>query len=110
MPSMTTRRSSSIADQEPPAKRPRLKLNLRKPSSNDGDTIAVSRPKRASAARSLYSEDVVMLDDEVEETQVKQSPAASSELSSPISVTASVRSGMLTIKNTKHEAQESSDE
>jgi hypothetical protein len=51
-----------------------------------------------------------MLDDEVEKTQVKQSPAASSELSSPISVTASVRSGTLTIKKSKHEAQESSDE
>jgi hypothetical protein len=51
-----------------------------------------------------------MLDDEVEETQVKHSPATSSELSSPVSVTASVRSGVLTIKKTKHEARESSDE
>jgi hypothetical protein len=51
-----------------------------------------------------------MLDDEVEETQVKHSPAMSSELSSPVSVTASVRSGVFTIKKTKHEAPESPDE
>lgn len=38
-----------------------------------------------------------MLDDEVEEVGVKQSPSASSGLSSPISVTASVRSGVLKI-------------
>ena len=107
MPSMTTRRSNSNADQEPPAKRPRLKLNLRKPSSNDGDTIAVSRPKRASATRSRYSEDAVMLDDEVEEIKVKPSPSPSSGLSSPVSVTASVRSGVLSVKGleTRHEAE-----
>jgi hypothetical protein len=54
-----------------------------------------------------------MLDDEVEETEVKQSPATSSGLSSPVSVTASVRSGILSIKTkyaTGREAQESSDE
>lgn len=98
MSSKTTRRSNSNADEEPPAKRPRLKLNLRKPSSTDGDTIAVSRPKRTSATRRRYSEDVVMLDDEAEEPAVKQSPATSSGLSSPVSVTASVRSGVLSIK------------
>ena len=92
LPSAKTTRSNSSTSQEPPAKKPRLKLNLRKPSSNDGDTIAVSRPKRASAGRSRYSEDVVVSDDEVEEiTEVKQSPAASSGLSSPISAPASVK-------------------
>jgi hypothetical protein len=94
----TTRRSNSNADEEPPAKRPRLKLNLREPSPTDGDTIAVSRPKRTSAARRRYSEDVVTLDNEAKEPTVKQSPATSSGLSSPVSVTASVRSGMLSIK------------
>lgn len=91
LPSAKTTRSNSSTSQEPPAKKPRLKLNLRKPSSNDGDTIAVSRPKRASAGR-RYSEEVVVSDDEVEEvTEVKQSPAASSGLSSPISAPASVK-------------------
>lgn len=90
--SAKTTRSNSSTSQEPPAKKPRLKLNLRKPSSNDGDTIAVSRPKRASAGRSRYSEDVVVSDDEVEEVnEFKQSPAASSGLSSPISAPASVK-------------------
>ena len=54
-----------------------------------------------------------MLDDELEESTVKQSPAASSGLSSPISVTASVRSVMLSLKTKyapRHEGQESSDE
>ena len=54
-----------------------------------------------------------MLDDDAEETTVKQSPAASSGLSSPISVTASVGSGMLSIKTkyaTRNETPESSDE
>lgn len=92
LPSAKTTRSNSSTSQEPPAKKPRLKLNLRKPSSNDGDTIAVSRPKRASAGRSRYSEEVVVSDDEVEEvTEVKQSPAASSGLSSPVSAPASVK-------------------
>lgn len=92
LPSAKTTRSNSSTSQEPPAKKPRLKLNLRKPSSNDGDTIAVSRPKRASAGRSRYSEDVVVSDDEVEEIkEVQQSPAASSGLSSPISAPASVK-------------------
>ena len=91
LPSARTTRSNSSTSQEPPTKKPRLKLNLRKPSSNDGDTIAVSRPKRASAGR-RYSEDVVVSDDEVEEVmEVKQSPAASSGLSSPISEPASVK-------------------
>lgn len=91
LPSARTTRSNSNASQEPPAKKPRLKLNLRKPSSNDGDTIAVSRPKRASAGRSRYSEEAVVSDDEVEEVTVKQSPAASSGLSSPVSAPPSVK-------------------
>jgi hypothetical protein len=91
LPSAKTTRSNSITSQEPPAKKPRLKLNLRKPSSNDGDTIAVSRPKRASAGRSRYSEEAVISDDEVEEVKVKQSPAASSGLSSPLSPPTSVK-------------------
>ena len=91
LPPSKTTSSNSSTSQEPPAKKPRLKLNLRKPSSNDGDTIAVSRPKRASAGR-RYSEEVVVSDDEVEEvTEVKQSPAASSGLSSPISAPAPVK-------------------
>ena len=91
LPSERTTRSNSNASQEPPAKKPRLKLNLRKPSSNDGDTIAVSRPKRASAGRSRYSEEAIVSDDEVEEVEVKQSPAASSGLSSPVSPPTSVK-------------------
>jgi hypothetical protein len=54
-----------------------------------------------------------MWDDVVEDPKVKQSPSASSGLSSPISVTASVRSGILSITTkfpTRHEVQESSDE
>jgi hypothetical protein len=39
-----------------------------------------------------------MLDDEAEEPTVKQSPATSSGLSPPGSVTALVRSGVLSIK------------
>lgn len=84
-------RSNSNASQGPPAKKPRLKLNLQKPSSNDGDTIAVSRPKRASAARSRYSEEAIVSDDEVEGVKAEQSPAASSGLSSPVSEPASVK-------------------
>lgn len=91
MPSARTTRSNSNASQEPPAKRPRLKLNLRKPSSNDGDTIAVSRPKRVSAGRSRYSEHAVDSEDEIDTVTVKQSPAASSGLSSPISASTSVK-------------------
>lgn len=91
LPSARTTRSNSNASQEPPAKKPRLKLNLRKPSSNDGDTIAVSRPKRASAGRSRYSEEAILSDDEVEDVTVKQSPAASSGLSSPVSAPTSVK-------------------
>lgn len=91
MPSTGVTRSNLNASQEPPAKRPRLKLNLRKPSSNDGDTIAVSRPKRASAARSRYSEEAIESDDEVEGVKAEQSPAASSGLSSPMSEPASVK-------------------
>ena len=91
LPSAKTTRSNSNASQEPPTKKPRLKLNLRKPSSNDGDTIAVSRPKRASAGRSRYSEEAVLSDDEIEEVKVKQSPAASSGLSSPLSEPSSVK-------------------
>jgi hypothetical protein len=91
LPSARTTRSNSTASQEPPAKKPRLKLNLRKPSSNDGDTIAVSRPKRTSAGKSRYSEEAVLSDDDAEEITVKQSPAASSGLSSPLSAPASVK-------------------
>lgn len=91
MPSTRTTRSNSNASQEPPAKRPRLKLNLRKPSSNDGDTIAVSRPKRVSAGRSRYSEHAIESEDEVDNVTIERSPAASSGLSSPISASTSVK-------------------
>lgn len=93
MPSVRTTRSNSNASQEPPAKKPRLKLNLRKPSSNDGDTIAVSssRPKRTSAGRSRYTEHAVESEEEIGEVIVKQSPSASSGLSSPVSATTSVK-------------------
>jgi hypothetical protein len=91
LPSARSTRSNSNASQEPPAKKPRLKLNLRKPSSNDSDTIAVSRPKRTSAGKSRYSEEAVLSDDDAEVIAVKQSPAASSGLSSPLSAPASVK-------------------
>lgn len=80
-PSGSASRSNSTHSQEPPAKKPRLRLNVRK-QSNDGDTIAVSRPKRSSTGRSRYSEEAVESDGEVEEVKGKQSPADSSALSS----------------------------
>lgn len=85
-------RSNSSNSQEPPAKKPRLRLNVRKPSVNDGDTIAVSRPKRASAGR-RYSEDAVESDDEDASVKNAQSPGQSSGLSTLDSASASVKDG-----------------
>ena len=73
-------KSDSTPSQEAPARK-KLKLSVRKPSSNDGDTIAVSRPKRASTIPRRYSEDVFVSDND-NEVNVAPSPAASSELSS----------------------------
>ncbi|EME88894.1 uncharacterized protein MYCFIDRAFT_192946 [Pseudocercospora fijiensis CIRAD86] len=72
----------------PPAKKPRLKLNVRspKPKQDNGDTIAVSRPRRETRKR--YSEplddiDVEMTEDTPEiESGKAASPAPSSGLSS----------------------------
>lgn len=82
---------SSTPSEEPPSKKPRLRLNVRRPATNDGDTIAVSRPKRASVTRSRYSEDAAETDEEPEVAEAKQSPAASSGLSSLDSTTVSVK-------------------
>lgn len=91
MPSMAATRSESNASEGTPARK-RLKLSVRKPSSTESDTIAVvTRPKRASAGRSRYSEEVIEPDGEVEDFKVEKSPAASSGLSSPISEVASVK-------------------
>lgn len=73
-------KSDSTPSQEAPARK-KLKLSVRKPSSNDGDTIAVSRPKRASTIPRRYSEDVFVSDND-KEINVAPSPADSSELSS----------------------------
>lgn len=73
-------KSDSTPSQEAPARK-KLKLSVRKPSSNDGDTIAVSRPKRASTIPRRYSEDVFVSDND-KEVNVAPSPTDSSELSS----------------------------
>lgn len=99
-------RSSSTNSQEPPAKKPRLRLSVRKPSVNDGDTITVSRPKRASAAR-RYSEDVLESDDEVESVKNAQSPGQSSGLSSLDSASASVKD-IAAVENAKRGGQRES--
>ena len=80
------------ASMEPPAKRPKLKLNVRRPSDSP-DTIAVSQPKRDNTLRIRYSADMVLDGTDLEEVedgfrQIKSraSPAASSDLSSLTSI------------------------
>lgn len=61
---------------EPPTKKPRLKLSVRKPSpegqSLSPDTIAVSRPRRTSSLRVAYSENM-----NVDEADAEASDVAS---------------------------------
>lgn len=88
-PSLATPSLDSGSNMEPPAKRPKLKLNVRPPSrestmrSQSPDTIAVARPRRDSSVKPRGSEDMV-IDLEGPSTSVleqKASPAASSDLS-----------------------------
>jgi hypothetical protein len=87
------KRSNSNASRERPVKK--VKLNVRKPSD---DTIivapAITRPKRASAGRTRYSEEVFLSeDDDIKDEVVEDkqpTPTASSALSSPISPPVSV--------------------
>lgn len=51
--------------EHPPNKKPRLKLSVRRPSETL-DSIAVSRPKRASSLRIQYSENMVVDHDNLE--------------------------------------------
>ncbi|SMY19580.1 unnamed protein product [Zymoseptoria tritici ST99CH_1A5] len=75
---------------EPPAKKPRLKINPPRKPDDAGDTIAVSRPKRPNQPiRFRYSTDMDIADEPqaeeqkpVESAPVAVSPAPSSGLSS----------------------------
>ena len=74
---------------EPPSKKPRLKLSVRPPSQDQGqspDNITVSRPRRDSSLRIRYSENMSVDEDDTDarskQPSLRPSPAASSDLSS----------------------------
>ncbi|CAK4032802.1 Hypothetical predicted protein [Lecanosticta acicola] len=61
-PSPSAQSTDSPSADQPPTKKPRLKLNVRQPKAkgNVGETIAVSRPRRETNVRFRYSQDMVM--------------------------------------------------
>ena len=93
-PSLATPSLGSGSTMEPPAKRPKLKLNVRPPShessmrSQSPDTIAVGKPRRDSSLKKRYSEgmEIDQRNTNAVEPRQKGSPAASSDLSSLSSV------------------------
>ncbi|EME48713.1 hypothetical protein DOTSEDRAFT_84268 [Dothistroma septosporum NZE10] len=82
MQTPTPAAESSPDDQPPPAKKPRLKLNVRAKNDSPSDTIAVSRPRRDVKRRS-YGKSVEQPEPEpVIFRKSQPSPAPSSGLSS----------------------------
>lgn len=61
-PSPSTPDTESQSADQPPAKKPRLKLNVRQPKAKEdlGDTIAVTRPRRSPNVRFRYSQDMAV--------------------------------------------------
>ena len=86
MQTPTPAAESSPDDQPPPAKKPRLKLNVRakKETQNEptGDTIAVSRPQRNVKSRARGNTIEQQVPEPVSARQSRPSPAPSSGLSS----------------------------
>lgn len=86
MQTPTPAADSSPDDQPPPAKKPRLKLNVRAKDENQneasGDTIAVSRPQRHVKSRASSNAVERPEPEQVSGRQSQSSPAPSSGLSS----------------------------
>ena len=97
--SVPSTKQDAKASEEPPAKKQRLKLNVRDPGptgqSLSPDTIAVSRPRRGSSLRVQYSENMDVDDAEVTKAPGIHKPRAASAASTASSLTSfsSVESG-----------------
>ncbi|KAK4545519.1 hypothetical protein LTR36_002869 [Oleoguttula mirabilis] len=92
----------SAASEEPPAKKPKLKLTVRNPDASPaptptpapvsapgpspapvGDTIAVARPRRNSGLRIRYSENMVLEDESLRRASLESSELSSLEATPP---------------------------